>query len=98
MYGPETKDEHKAQIEKSLDGKIELKLEVIFYKKNGKPKNLIKFRWIYFDINYEADRQGGRLGECGRQKGAMISVLDLSSQLPPSSITFRRCVCLVAQS
>lgn len=36
LYGPETKDEHKAQVEKSLDGKIELKLEVIFYKKNGK--------------------------------------------------------------
>lgn len=36
LYGPETKDDHKSQIEKSLDGKIELKLEVIFYKKNGK--------------------------------------------------------------
>ena len=36
LYGPETKDEHKAQIEKSLDGKLELKLEVIFYKKTGK--------------------------------------------------------------
>lgn len=35
LYGPETKDDNKAQIEKSLDGKIELKLEVIFYKKNG---------------------------------------------------------------
>lgn len=35
LYGPETKDEHKGQIEKSLDGKLELKLEVIFYKKNG---------------------------------------------------------------
>lgn len=36
LYGPETKDEHKTQIEKSLDGKLELKLEVIFYKKTGK--------------------------------------------------------------
>lgn len=36
LYGPETKDEHKSQIEKSLEGKIELKLEVIFYKKSGK--------------------------------------------------------------
>ncbi|KAG5679270.1 hypothetical protein PVAND_008850 [Polypedilum vanderplanki] len=35
LYGPETKDEHKSQIEKSLDGKLELKLEVIFYKKNA---------------------------------------------------------------
>ena len=42
LYGPETKDEHKAQEEKSLDGKIELKLEVIFYKKNGKSGILIK--------------------------------------------------------
>lgn len=42
LYGPETKDEHKAQVEKSLDGKIELKLEVIFYKKNGKSGILIK--------------------------------------------------------
>uniref|UniRef100_A0A182U3K5 PAS domain-containing protein n=1 Tax=Anopheles melas TaxID=34690 RepID=A0A182U3K5_9DIPT len=36
LYGPETKDEHKSMIETSLDGKSELKLEVIFYKKNGK--------------------------------------------------------------
>lgn len=43
LYGPETKDEHKAQVEKSLDGKIELKQEVIFYKKNGKSGVLIKF-------------------------------------------------------
>lgn len=39
LYGPETKDDHKSQIEKSLDGKLELKLEVIFYKKNGKWTN-----------------------------------------------------------
>ncbi|XP_055707350.1 potassium voltage-gated channel subfamily H member 8 isoform X2 [Phlebotomus papatasi] len=44
LYGPETKDEHKAQVEKSLDGKIELKLEVIFYKKNGTPF------WCLLDI------------------------------------------------
>lgn len=35
LYGPETKEEHKSQIEKSLDGKVELKSEVILYKKNG---------------------------------------------------------------
>jgi hypothetical protein len=35
LYGPETKDDLKNQIEASLDGKCELKLEVIFYKKNG---------------------------------------------------------------
>ncbi|XP_055688851.1 potassium voltage-gated channel subfamily H member 8 isoform X2 [Lutzomyia longipalpis] len=44
LYGPETKDEHKAQVEKSLDGKVELKLEVIFYKKNGTPF------WCLLDI------------------------------------------------
>jgi potassium voltage-gated channel Eag-related subfamily H protein 8 len=35
LYGPETKDEHKTQIDKALESKNELKLEVIFYKKNG---------------------------------------------------------------
>ncbi|CAO1302110.1 unnamed protein product [Diamesa hyperborea] len=44
LYGPETKEEHKSQIEKSLDGKLELKLEVIFYKKNGTPF------WCLLDI------------------------------------------------
>lgn len=38
LYGPETKDEHKSQVDKSLESKNELKLEVIFYKKNGKLK------------------------------------------------------------
>ncbi|XP_049299659.1 potassium voltage-gated channel subfamily H member 8 isoform X1 [Anopheles funestus] len=44
LYGPETKDEHKGMIETSLDGKSELKLEVIFYKKNGTPF------WCLLDI------------------------------------------------
>ncbi|XP_052862355.1 potassium voltage-gated channel subfamily H member 8 [Anopheles cruzii] len=44
LYGPETKDEHKTMIETSLDGKAELKLEVIFYKKNGTPF------WCLLDI------------------------------------------------
>ncbi|KAG5869963.1 hypothetical protein JTB14_024064 [Gonioctena quinquepunctata] len=35
LYGPETKEEHKMQIDKALESKNELKLEVIFYKKNG---------------------------------------------------------------
>lgn len=38
LHGPETKDEHKTQIDKALESKNELKLEVIFYKKNGKVK------------------------------------------------------------
>ncbi|XP_058465594.1 potassium voltage-gated channel subfamily H member 8 isoform X2 [Malaya genurostris] len=44
LYGSETKEEHKSQIESSLDGKNELKLEVIFYKKNGTPF------WCLLDI------------------------------------------------
>nr|XP_008195925.1 PREDICTED: potassium voltage-gated channel subfamily H member 8 isoform X4 [Tribolium castaneum] len=44
LYGPETKDEHKAQIDKALESKIELKLEVIFYKKNSTPF------WCLLDI------------------------------------------------
>lgn len=46
LYGPETKDENKGQIEKSLDGKLELKLEVIFYKKNGKRAVQL---WVFSD-------------------------------------------------
>ncbi|XP_058788674.1 potassium voltage-gated channel subfamily H member 8 isoform X2 [Phymastichus coffea] len=37
LYGPETKEEEKAMIDKSLESKTELKLEVVFYKKNGVP-------------------------------------------------------------
>uniref|UniRef100_A0A8D8A0I0 Potassium voltage-gated channel subfamily H member 8 n=2 Tax=Culex pipiens TaxID=7175 RepID=A0A8D8A0I0_CULPI len=44
LYGPETREDHKSQIESSLDGKNELKLEVIFYKKNGTPF------WCLLDI------------------------------------------------
>ncbi|XP_037712880.1 potassium voltage-gated channel subfamily H member 8 isoform X4 [Drosophila subpulchrella] len=44
LYGPDTKEEHKQQIEKSLSSKMELKLEVIFYKKEGAPF------WCLFDI------------------------------------------------
>lgn len=36
LHGSETKEEHKMQIDKALESKNELKLEVIFYKKNGK--------------------------------------------------------------
>ncbi|XP_049859060.1 potassium voltage-gated channel subfamily H member 8 isoform X2 [Schistocerca gregaria] len=44
LYGPDTADEHKLQIERALDAKTELKLEVIFYKKNGTPF------WCLLDI------------------------------------------------
>ncbi|XP_076035151.1 eag-like K[+] channel isoform X2 [Oratosquilla oratoria] len=35
LYGPETLEEHKMEIEKSLETKSELKIEVKFYKKNS---------------------------------------------------------------
>lgn len=37
LYGAETDEEKKKQIEKALEDKTELKLEVKFYKKTGKP-------------------------------------------------------------
>lgn len=36
LYGPETKEEERAMIDKSLESKTELKMEVVFYKKSGK--------------------------------------------------------------
>lgn len=36
LYGPETTEEDKAKISKSLESKTELKHEVVFYKKDGK--------------------------------------------------------------
>ena len=44
LYGAETPDEQKQQIEKALETKIELKMEVILYKKNGTPF------WCLLDI------------------------------------------------
>ncbi|CAH0554611.1 unnamed protein product [Brassicogethes aeneus] len=44
LHGPDTKDEHKSQIDKALESKNELKLEVIFYKKNSTPF------WCLLDI------------------------------------------------
>lgn len=35
LYGPETTEEDKTVIWKSLESKTELKLEVVFYKKDG---------------------------------------------------------------
>ncbi|XP_048267402.1 potassium voltage-gated channel subfamily H member 8 isoform X2 [Bombus terrestris] len=37
LYGPETKEEERAMIDKSLESKTELKMEVVFYKKTGSP-------------------------------------------------------------
>ncbi|CAB3379610.1 Hypothetical predicted protein [Cloeon dipterum] len=36
LWGPDTNEEHREAIESSLQDKQELKIEVIFYKKNGK--------------------------------------------------------------
>lgn len=36
LFGPETSEEHKKQIESALASKSELKLEVTFYRHNGK--------------------------------------------------------------
>lgn len=44
LYGPDTKEENKAQIDKALECKMELKLEVIFYKKNGKFFLFLRFQ------------------------------------------------------
>ncbi|KAK4875230.1 hypothetical protein RN001_011652 [Aquatica leii] len=44
LHGSETKEEHKSQIDKALESKNELKLEVIFYKRNGTPF------WCLLDI------------------------------------------------
>lgn len=35
LHGVDTRDEHRKEIDSALDTKSELKLELIFYKKNG---------------------------------------------------------------
>ncbi|CAB3384865.1 Hypothetical predicted protein [Cloeon dipterum] len=44
LWGPDTNEEHREAIESSLQDKQELKIEVIFYKKNGSPF------WCQLDI------------------------------------------------
>ncbi|XP_044012585.1 potassium voltage-gated channel subfamily H member 8 isoform X2 [Aphidius gifuensis] len=41
LYGPDTTEEDKTMIWKSLESKTELKLEVVFYKKDGSPFNCL---------------------------------------------------------
>ncbi|KZC10472.1 Potassium voltage-gated channel subfamily H member 8 [Dufourea novaeangliae] len=41
LYGAETKEEERAMIDKSLESKTELKMEVVFYKKNRNPFNCL---------------------------------------------------------
>lgn len=47
LYGPETKEEEKAMIDKSLESKTELKMEVVFYKKNGEFPWDIQWRDVF---------------------------------------------------
>jgi len=53
LFGPDTSDDHVAQIEKALECKAELKLELIFYKKNGEFNKIcfvfIMVRHYYYD-------------------------------------------------
>ncbi|KAG6450091.1 hypothetical protein O3G_MSEX006360 [Manduca sexta] len=44
LHGPDTREEHRHEIDSALDSKHELKLELIFYKKNGSPF------WCLLDI------------------------------------------------
>nr|XP_032513750.1 potassium voltage-gated channel subfamily H member 8 isoform X5 [Danaus plexippus plexippus] len=44
LHGPDTMEEHRHEIDTALDSKHELKLELIFYKKNGTPF------WCLLDI------------------------------------------------
>ncbi|GFV66617.1 potassium voltage-gated channel subfamily H member 3 [Trichonephila clavipes] len=46
LYGPETKEEHKQEIERALEKKMEHKLEILLYKK-GELKRLRKSSWHY---------------------------------------------------
>lgn len=62
LYGPETKEEERAMIDKSLESKTELKMEVVFYKKNGEllllllltmKRNIVLFiRVLIIPFNY----------------------------------------------
>ncbi|XP_072944141.1 voltage-gated delayed rectifier potassium channel KCNH8 isoform X1 [Epargyreus clarus] len=44
LHGPDTREEHRHEIDIALESKHELKLELIFYKKNGTPF------WCLLDI------------------------------------------------
>ncbi|KAL0841956.1 hypothetical protein ABMA28_014183 [Loxostege sticticalis] len=44
LHGPDTREEHRHEIDTALESKHELKLELIFYKKNGTPF------WCLLDI------------------------------------------------
>uniref|UniRef100_A0A182J9T5 Uncharacterized protein n=1 Tax=Anopheles atroparvus TaxID=41427 RepID=A0A182J9T5_ANOAO len=100
LYGPETKDEHKTMIETSLDGKAELKLEVIFYKKNGTPfwclldivpiknekREVVLFLASHKDVTTAKMSEMSMSDECDSDDGAE----DDSLEIPPGVNMGRR--------
>ncbi|XP_049299665.1 potassium voltage-gated channel subfamily H member 8 isoform X2 [Anopheles funestus] len=100
LYGPETKDEHKGMIETSLDGKSELKLEVIFYKKNGTPfwclldivpiknekREVVLFLASHKDVTTAKMSEMSMSDECDSDDGAE----DDSLEIPPGVNMGRR--------
>uniref|UniRef100_A0A182YBZ7 Uncharacterized protein n=1 Tax=Anopheles stephensi TaxID=30069 RepID=A0A182YBZ7_ANOST len=100
LYGPETKDEHKSMIETSLDGKSELKLEVIFYKKNGTPfwclldivpiknekREVVLFLASHKDVTTAKMSEMSMSDECDSDDGAE----DDSLEIPPGVNMGRR--------
>ncbi|XP_058835391.1 potassium voltage-gated channel subfamily H member 8 isoform X2 [Topomyia yanbarensis] len=100
LYGPETKEEHKSQIESSLDGKNELKLEVIFYKKNGTPfwclldivpiknekREVVLFLASHKDVTTAKMSEMSMSDECDSDDGAE----DESLEIPPGVNMGRR--------
>ncbi len=50
LYGSETEEDKKQKIEKALEEKIELKMEIKFYKKNGELFSTF-FQYIAYKIN-----------------------------------------------
>jgi len=63
LYGPETKEEEKAMIDKSLESKTELKMEVVFYKKNGELEMLPEMLGV---LNRGRVLNGGDIGPIKR--------------------------------
>lgn len=72
LHGPETTDEHKGQIDKALESKNELKLEVIFYKKDGE---LFSALWTYKgDLTTGTMAQWhNRIGTAQKQKAILLA-------------------------
>ncbi|XP_014224768.1 potassium voltage-gated channel subfamily H member 8 isoform X2 [Trichogramma pretiosum] len=84
LYGPDTLEEDRAMIDKSLESKTELKLEVTFYKKCGAPFNclldivpiknekgdVVLFLASHKDITHTKNLQFSELYDSGHQKSS----------------------------